>query len=71
MFGDYYSQQCPWAVAGDFNIIREDSKKFGGLLKARDLKDDFSECILDCALFKLPFVGSKFSWWNGHLGVRE
>lgn len=62
------NQQFPWVVAGDFNIIRNDSKKAGGLLKARGLKDYFNACIHDCELLELSFVGSKLSWCNGHFG---
>lgn len=62
------SQQCPYVVAYDFNIIRDDSERVGGLFNARDLKDDFNNCTEDCKLLELPFVWPKLSWCNRNLG---
>lgn len=58
-------------VGGDFNIIRCDEEKVGGLLSASRAKEDFNTCIHDCGLIELPFGGQKFSCHNGRLEGRR
>lgn len=61
----------PWLIGWDFNIIRNESEKVGGLLQASWAKADFNGCIHDCALLDLPFKGNRLSWCNGRLGGRR
>ncbi|XP_042968952.1 uncharacterized protein LOC122301611 [Carya illinoinensis] len=61
----------PWFVGGDFNIIRYDNEKIGGLLRAPRAKRDFNDCIHDCALMDIPCIGNKLSWCNGRRGGRR
>lgn len=61
----------PWFIGGDFNIIRDNSEKVGGLLQASRAKREFNQCINYCALVDLPYDGNRFSWCNGRLGGRR
>ena len=56
---------------GDFNIVRGDDEKVGGLLRAPRVKLEFNNCIHDCRLIDLPSIGNKFSWRIGRLGGRR
>ncbi|XP_042962421.1 uncharacterized protein LOC122296685 [Carya illinoinensis] len=61
-------QGQPWFIGGDFNIIRVDSEKIGGLFKAPWAKADFNDWINDCALIESPSCSNKLSWCNGRNG---
>ncbi|XP_042962720.1 uncharacterized protein LOC122296997 [Carya illinoinensis] len=66
-------QGLPWLVGGDFNIIRSDSEKVGGVFQAPRAKMamDFNNCINDCALLDIHSKGNRLSWCNGRLGGRR
>ncbi|XP_060190564.1 uncharacterized protein LOC132619785 [Lycium barbarum] len=55
----------PWLVGGDFNVITDDSEKFGGLPVQFAETEDFRQCIDTCQLMDLGFTRSMFIWWNG------
>ncbi|XP_019232504.1 PREDICTED: uncharacterized protein LOC109213198 [Nicotiana attenuata] len=55
----------PWLVGGDFNVIWDEEKKFGGLPVSINEVDDFRHCINTCNLTDLGFKGSIYTWWNG------
>ncbi|XP_070041410.1 uncharacterized protein [Nicotiana tomentosiformis] len=55
----------PWLVGGDFNVIWDEEKKYGGLPVSLNETDDFQHYINTCNLFDLGFQGSIFTWWNG------
>lgn len=59
----------PWVVSGDFNIIRNDSKRVGGHPRPLYAMVDFNDCIDKCYLLQLPILGRKLSWCNGHEGL--
>ncbi|XP_035543063.1 uncharacterized protein LOC118346134 [Juglans regia] len=61
-------QDIPWVVGGDFNVIRDDHEKIGGLLKSQGVKDDFNHCIINCGFMEPQEEGSKYSWCNGQEG---
>nr|XP_016453987.1 PREDICTED: uncharacterized protein LOC107778279 [Nicotiana tabacum] len=54
-----------WLVGGDFNVIRDEEEKYGGLPVSLIEVDDFRHCINTCNLTDLGFKGSIFTWWNG------
>ncbi|KAG2664279.1 hypothetical protein I3760_16G074400 [Carya illinoinensis] len=64
-------QGQPWFIEGDFNIIRVDSEKIGGLFKASRAKAEFNVWINDCALIEPPSCGNTLSWCNGQNGGRH
>ncbi|XP_022880648.1 uncharacterized protein LOC111397916 [Olea europaea var. sylvestris] len=58
-----------WVVSGNFNIIRNDSKRVGGHPRPLQAMEDFKDCIDKCYLLELPVFGRKLSWCNGHEGL--
>ena len=58
------SSSCglPWIVAGDFNTVRWNHEKTGGVApRARGLID-FNDCIHDAGLFDLNLTGPLYTW---------
>ncbi|KAF5480638.1 hypothetical protein F2P56_001374 [Juglans regia] len=60
----------PWFIGVDFNIIRCNDDKVGGIMWAPSAKAEFNACIQHCGLLDLPYVRNRLSWCNGRLGVR-
>ncbi|KAH0673683.1 hypothetical protein KY284_006574 [Solanum tuberosum] len=58
----------PWVVGGDFNVIRNEEEKLGGLPVSNLETIDFEQCLNSYALEELKFTGSKYTWWNGRIG---
>ncbi|XP_075087579.1 uncharacterized protein LOC142169595 [Nicotiana tabacum] len=56
----------PWLVGGDFNVIWDGKKKFGGLHVHINEVDDFRHCVNTCNLLDLGFKGSIL---HGGMGV--
>ncbi|KAH0656867.1 hypothetical protein KY290_032529 [Solanum tuberosum] len=61
------SQQCPWVVGGDFNVILNEEEKLGGLAFTQNEALEFASCINACALTEVRTSGSKYTWWNGRI----
>ncbi|XP_022883248.1 uncharacterized protein LOC111399999 [Olea europaea var. sylvestris] len=59
----------PWIVAGDFNIIRNDSQRRGGRPRPMVAMDDFNYCIDRYGLIELNAEERKFTWCNGQDGA--
>jgi hypothetical protein len=59
---------CPgaWMVVGDFNEIVNQSDKIGGAQRREGQMVLFRNVLEDCGLSDLGFLGSKFTWSNGH-----
>lgn len=55
----------PWLVGGDFNIVKSASEKLRGARASFNAMEDFANCLLDCGLLDIPFLGSQFTWTNG------
>ncbi|KAF5481151.1 hypothetical protein F2P56_001827 [Juglans regia] len=53
---------------GDFNVIRYNHEKVGGLLKPQRVDDDFNSSIMNCGFMEIQEEGSRFSWCNGQEG---
>ncbi|XP_042942930.1 uncharacterized protein LOC122277118 [Carya illinoinensis] len=66
------SFSCPnisWMVCGDFNIIRADDERAGGLPRSRSAMNEFNLCINSCGLLDWKIEGKQFSWCNGQEGM--
>ncbi|KAJ0081173.1 hypothetical protein Patl1_12355 [Pistacia atlantica] len=59
------SNESPWLMVGDFNIIREDSERVGGHPRPITSMEDFNNCIDHCGLLDLQVMGRRLSWCNG------
>ncbi|KAH0664977.1 hypothetical protein KY285_026183 [Solanum tuberosum] len=57
--------KVPWVIGGDFNVIKNDSEKLGGLPVIQQEVADFVQCINNCALTEIQFSGSVYTWLNG------
>ena len=62
--------QCdiPWVIFGDFNEITHPEEKQGWLDKDVNQIRAFKECLWQCGLLDLGFVGQSFTWCNERIG---
>ncbi|XP_060182093.1 uncharacterized protein LOC132611726 [Lycium barbarum] len=58
------SQNLEWMVLGDFNCITDQTEKIGGNPHRMEKSLPLLECIGDCDLYDLSFIGSAFTWCN-------
>ena len=65
--------QCdmPWVVFGDFNEITHLDEKLGCLDRDANHMLDFRDCISNCWLTNLGFVGQRYTWCNERLGAQR
>ena len=63
-------RQCdlPWVIFRDFNEIVHSDEKVGWLDRDARQMEGFRECLSDCALVDLGFVGQRYTWCNGRIG---
>ncbi|XP_043697195.1 uncharacterized protein LOC122647973 [Telopea speciosissima] len=59
----------PWAVLGDFNVIRNQNEKIGGDPIRLEAKDDLNNFIDDSELIDLKWKGEAMTWNNRQSGV--
>lgn len=59
-------EEHPWLLIGDFNIIRVDDERIGGLPQSLHAMEDFNGCIDACGLVEVSSHGQRMSWCNGH-----
>ncbi|XP_042964017.1 uncharacterized protein LOC122298309 [Carya illinoinensis] len=59
----------PWLLCGDFNIIREDSERRGGLPRPFSAMGDFNICLQNCGVMDMRSQGASMTWCNGHSGL--
>nr|POE82897.1 hypothetical protein CFP56_14177 [Quercus suber] len=66
-------KQCdmPWVVFGDFNEITHSDEKLGWLDRDADQMQAFKDCLGDCGLTNLGFVGQRYTWCNERLGAQR
>ncbi|KAL4620053.1 hypothetical protein ACB092_06G126100 [Castanea dentata] len=66
-------KQCemPWVVFGDFNEITQSEEKVGWMERDARQMREFRECLNNCDLTSLGFVGQRYTWCNGHLGEQR
>ncbi|XP_043697449.1 uncharacterized protein LOC122648282, partial [Telopea speciosissima] len=58
----------PWAVLGDFNVIRNHNEKIGGDPVRFEAIDDFNTFIEDSGLIDLKWKGEAMTWNNRQSG---
>ncbi|GLT63047.1 hypothetical protein SLA2020_356410 [Shorea laevis] len=64
----------PWMMIGDFNDVLDQSEKFGGNRICQARVRAYLECMNNCNMFDLGFVGNRFTWVNmrfSHQLIRE
>ena len=63
-------RQChmPWIMFGDFNEILNSDEKLGWLDRDARQMEGFRECLCNCGLIDMGFVGQWFTWCNGRIG---
>ncbi|XP_060202677.1 uncharacterized protein LOC132631093 [Lycium barbarum] len=54
----------PWAVCGNFNSIITSEEKQGGKPHRLNKSIPFIECLQDCGLMDMGYVGCNFTWCN-------
>ncbi|XP_016485954.1 uncharacterized protein LOC107806332 [Nicotiana tabacum] len=54
----------PWCIGGDFNVILDSDKKKGGRPHRMNKSLEFSNCMDNCGMMDLGFVGPKYTWCN-------
>jgi hypothetical protein len=52
----------PWLVLGDFNEILFSDEKEGGNPRPARMMQEFRDCLMDCELHDMGYVGDKFTW---------
>ncbi|XP_062176085.1 uncharacterized protein LOC133881146 [Alnus glutinosa] len=71
--GDRFSG--PWICIRDFNMILDQSDKFGGLPYATSSRDFFRTFMNTCGMIDLSFSGNPFTWfeefWTKHPECRS
>jgi hypothetical protein len=60
----------PWLVSGDMNEILSESEKEGGAPRPLAYMQAFRDCLSDCGLDDLGFIGDKFTWKRGQIRER-
>ncbi|GKV21679.1 hypothetical protein SLEP1_g31635 [Rubroshorea leprosula] len=64
----------PWMMIGDFNDVLDQSEKFGGNRICQARFRAYLECMNNCNMIDLGFVGNRFTWINmrfSHQLIRE
>lgn len=54
----------PWSIRGDFNVILDPDEKRGGNPHRMHRSFDFINCMDNCEVTDLGFVGPRFTWCN-------
>ncbi|KAK7287147.1 hypothetical protein RIF29_00221 [Crotalaria pallida] len=54
----------PWLILGDFNCCLELNEKLGGNDLDWKAMDEFRQCVNQCELQDMKFVGSFYTWDN-------
>ena len=58
-----------WCIAGDFNVILDESERYGGHRRTSPICGAFGQCVQNCELKDLGFQGPSYTWKHGQ--VRE
>ncbi|KAM3395831.1 hypothetical protein P3S68_004837 [Capsicum galapagoense] len=59
----YNSWGPMWVMAGDFNDIRDNSKKIGGRVQDESSFTDFKNFLWEIGAIDLGFTGKPWTWW--------
>lgn len=70
---DCLKKQCDmlWVVFGDFNEIMHAEEKLGWLERDATQMWEFRECLSNCGLTDLGFMGQCYTWCNGRIGEQK
>jgi hypothetical protein len=60
----------PWLLLGDFNEILFSWEKEGGAPRSLQCMKRFQDCLSDCCLEDLGYIGDIFTWRRGSLRER-
>jgi hypothetical protein len=60
----------PWMVLGDMNEILSESEKEGGAPRPLSYMQAFRDCLTDCGLEDLGYIGNIFTWKRGNIRER-
>ena len=66
----YHKGNHPWVVLGDFNEILYSSEKEGGNARPNGMMKDFRDCLAECGLDDMGFIGDPFTWRRGEIRER-
>ena len=58
----------PWMCFGDFNIVVDESEKFGGKCGSNSTPNYLKELLFDLGVVHVGFAGAKYTWWNKRWG---
>lgn len=58
-----------WMIIGDFNEILVASEKDGGNIRPIQFMQSFRDCIEECGLQEIMYIGDQFTWSRG--AIRE
>ena len=64
------TQDHPWMVIGDFNVISTPDERIGGSPPNLRNMEEFNDSMFRCGLSAMDFDGSQFTWTNGSLWQR-
>ncbi|GLU06570.1 hypothetical protein SLE2022_235940 [Rubroshorea leprosula] len=56
--------QGPWMIIGDFNDMVDQSEKFGGNEISQTRVRAYLDCMNNCNMVDLGFIGNRFTWVN-------
>jgi hypothetical protein len=54
----------PWICAGDFNEVLHSDEHFGLRDRDENQMELFRDCLDDCGLMDMGFIGPKYTWTN-------
>jgi hypothetical protein len=60
----------PWLILGDMNEILISTGKEGGAPRPQSYMQSFRDCLSDCGLEDLGYIGNMFTWKRGALRER-
>ncbi|CAN1168292.1 hypothetical protein LINPERHAP2_LOCUS27744 [Linum perenne] len=58
----------PWCLVGDFNCMLSAADKRGGAPFVPSRAASFRQCVDNCSLLELDYVGPCYTWFHGSLG---
>jgi endonuclease/exonuclease/phosphatase family metal-dependent hydrolase len=60
----------PWIILGDFNEILYAHEKEGGNMRPPGMTQNFRQCLSECGLEDLGYIGDIFTWRRGEIRER-
>lgn len=60
----------PWMILGDFSEILVSSEKEGGNVRTNQYMQNFRDCIEECDLQEIMYLGDPYTWSRGFIRER-